>query len=300
MELEGSVLTAPLPGGSSGATATVRMWITGEMGAPRGFLHKEDQPLAKARAIGRGAAKKIETWVPCPVFLLDHSSAGKILIDTGMPPAVAHDTKAALGRLGASMYAVRAEQSQPLPARLREAGIETGDLAAVVMTHLHFDHTGAMAEITGNTPVVVSDIEWKSAHGSRQLARGYMSRFYDLAHDFRLVDFDQSSVNSFASFGRSFDLFGDGSVMLVSTPGHTAGHMSIVVRTPTREVLLCGDAIYDRRSLEKSSAPLVLQDEHNYKRSVREIRQYQQMTPSALVVPGHDTEMLPPLDDQLI
>lgn len=300
MEIEPAVLRGPLPGGSDGSSVTVRMWITGEMGAPRGFLHKEEQPLAKARALGRGAAKKIETWVPCPVFLLEHPSAGKILIDTGMPPAVAHDTKAALGRLGASMYAVRATEDQPLPARLRAAGIEPGEITAVVFTHLHFDHTGGLAEIGGNAQVVVSQTEWRSAHGSRQLARGYMPRQYDTAHDFRLIDFDADSINSFASFGRAFDLFGDGSVTLVSTPGHTAGHMSVVVRTPKREVLLAGDAIYDRRSLDKSSAPLVLHDEHNYKRSVREIRQYEQMTPSALVVPGHDTELLPPLDDEFI
>lgn len=300
MEIEPAVLRSPLPNGSDGATSTVRMWITGEMGAPRGFLHREDQPLAKARALGRGAAKKIETWVPCPVFLLEHSSAGKVLIDTGMPPAVAHDTKAALGRLGASLYAVRATEQQPLPARLRAAGIEPDEIAAVVMTHLHLDHAGAISEVPADTPVVVSKVEWRSAHGSRQLARGYIPRQYDFAHDFRVVDFDDDSINSFASFGRSFDLFGDGSVVLVSTPGHTAGHLSVVVRTPQREVLLAGDAIYDRRSLDRSSAPLVLNDEHNYRRSVREIRQYEQMTPSALVVPGHDTEMLLPLDDKLI
>ena len=300
MEIEPAVLRSPLPGGSDGATATVRMWITGEMGAPRGFLHRVDQPLAKARALTRGAAKKIETWVPCPVFLLEHSSAGKVLIDTGMPPAVVHDTKAALGRLGASLYAVRAEEHQPLPARLRAAGIEPGEIRTVVFTHLHLDHAGALGEIDGSAQVVVSKVEWLSAHGSRQLARGYMPRQYDTAHDFRLVDFDDPAVNSFASFGRSFDLFGDGSVVLVSTPGHTAGHMSVIVRTPGREVLLTGDAIYDRRSLDKSSAPLVLNDEHNYRRSVREIRQYEQMTPSALILPGHDTGLLPPLDDQLI
>lgn len=300
MELEPAVLNDPLPGGSDSATVTVRMWITGEMGAPRGFLHKEEQPLAKARALGRGAAKKIETWVPCPVFLLEHSSAGKVLIDTGMPPAVAHDTKAALGRLAASMYAVRATEDQPLPARLRAAGIDPSEIATVVFTHLHFDHTGGLAEIGGSAQVVVSQTEWRSAHGSRRLARGYMPRQYDTAHDFRLVDFDADSINSFASFGRAFDLFGDGSVTLVSTPGHTAGHMSVIVRTPQREVLLAGDAIYDRRSLDRSSAPLVLHDEHNYRRSVREIRQYEQMTPSALVVPGHDTELLPPLDNQAL
>ena len=49
---------------------------------------------------------------------------------------------------------------------------------------------------------------------------------YEHAFDYRLLDYDDDSINSFASFGRSFDLFGDGSVTLVSTPGHSAAATS--------------------------------------------------------------------------
>jgi glyoxylase-like metal-dependent hydrolase (beta-lactamase superfamily II) len=73
--------------------------------------------------------------------------------------------------------------------------------------------------------------------------------------------------------------------------------MSVVLRLVERECLIAGDAIYTRRSLEKSDPPLVLADEHNYKRSVREIRAYMQMTPSALVIPGHDSEFFASLHE---
>lgn len=294
-DVDAPVLSAPLPGGNAGASVTMRPLVTGEMGAPRGFLHREGGRIAKARSFRDGAVKKIESWVPCPVFLVEHPSAGLVLIDTGLPAAVAHDPKAALGRLGSQIYAVRANEDQPLPAQLRALGIERDAIGTVVMTHLHLDHAGALSELA-NATVVVASREWHSAHASKALARGYIKRQFEQAHDYRLIDYEAKSINSFATFGRSFDLFGDGSIVLVSTPGHTGGHQSVVLRLQSREALICGDAVYTRRALDHGDVPLVLADEHNYRRSAREIRAYAQMTPSALVIPGHDADLIAALD----
>lgn len=295
-EIDPPILHAPLPGGSAGAVVTLRPFSTGEMGAPRGFLSREEGRLSKAKAFGDGAIKKIETWVPCPIFYVEHPTAGKILIDTGIPAAVAHDPKAGLGRLASSLYALRAKPDQPLPARLRQLAIEPDGIDTVIMTHLHLDHAGGLQNLEGVT-VVVAQREWRSAHGSRGLARGYLKRQFEHAHDYQLIDYDQRSINSFASFGRSFDLFGDGSIVLVSTPGHSSGHQSVVLRMKSREVLLVGDASYTRRNLDQGELPLVVPDEHNYKRSVREIRAYAQMTPGALVILGHDPEEFAELEE---
>lgn len=288
-ELAAPVLDRPLPGGSEGAVVSMQPFSTGEMGVPAGMLTRIDQPLAKPRALWRGARHNFEHWTPCPVFLLEHPTVGRVLIDTGVPAAVAHDVKAAVGGLAARMYGLRAREDQPLPARLRQLNIPRAGIDVVVMTHLHLDHAGALHELEDCT-VVVSKPEWRSAHGGKTMLRGYLPRQYDTAHDFRLIDFDAESINSFASFGRSFDLFGDGSVVLVSTPGHTYGHMSVVVRLRDRECLIVGDAVYTRQNLETSSLPLVMADPHLYKRSLREIRAYTQMTPSSLIIPGHDAE----------
>ncbi len=295
-ELDAPLLSGPLPRGSADAHVTMRPFSTGEMGVPLGFLARIDQPLAKPRALWRGARHRFDHWTPCPVFIVEHPTAGRILIDTGLPPAVVHDVRAAVGTAAAFMYGLRANEDQPLPARLRALGIPRGGIDVVVMTHLHVDHAGALSELE-DCRVIVSKDEWRSAHGGKALARGYLRRQFDLAHDIQLVDFDDQSVNSFATFGRSFDLFGDGSVTLVSTPGHTSGHMSVVLRLKDRECLIAGDAIYTRRSLDAGDIPLVLADEHNYKRSVREIRAYKQMTPSALVIPGHDAEFFASLNE---
>jgi glyoxylase-like metal-dependent hydrolase (beta-lactamase superfamily II) len=295
-EIDTPVLRGPLPGGSPGAHVTMRPFSTGEAGIPRGFFTRLDERFFLQRMALRGLRAKFESWTPCPIFLLEHPTAGRILVDTGVPAAAAHDQKAAMGRVATRMYALRATEDQPLPARLRALGIPRGGIDVVVMTHLHYDHAGSLNEIE-DCKVIVGKKEWRSAHAGKGLMRGYIRRQFDLAHDVRLVDFNDPSVNSFASFGRSVDLFGDGSIILVSTPGHTSGHMSVVAKLKDRECLIAGDAIYTRHNLHSGDLPAVVPDEHNYKRSVREIRAYQQMTPSALIIPGHDAEFFASLDD---
>jgi glyoxylase-like metal-dependent hydrolase (beta-lactamase superfamily II) len=277
-EVSAKTLNQPLSGGSPGAHVTLRPFSTGEMAPPRGWTHKEEDG---------GPAQN--GWAPCPIFLVEHPTAGHVLIDTGLPAAAAHDQKAAFGRSAAAIVKVRVDPAQPLPARLRELDLKPADIKTVVMTHLHLDHAGSIHELPGAT-FVLAEAEWKAANSARALLQGYVKRQFNFGFDYRMIDYDARDVKSFASFGRSFDLFGDGTIQLVSTPGHTAGHQSVVVRLRDREALICGDAAYMRRTIDESFLPRRMQDEHKFKRSLREIRAYAQMTPSALLIPGHDAE----------
>ena len=66
--------------------------------------------------------------------------------------------------------------------------------------------------------------------------------------------------------------------------------MSVIARLSDREALIAGDAIYTRRTLEQSALPSRMEDEHRFRRSLREIQLYAEQTPDALIVPGHDME----------
>ena len=81
-----------------------------------------------------------------------------------------------------------------------------------------------------------------------------------------------------------------GSVRVVFTPGHTLGHLSVVLQTESGEVLVAGDSIFMHRTLEDDHLPVMVSDEHLFRRSLREIRQYRKETPDALIIPGHDWE----------
>jgi glyoxylase-like metal-dependent hydrolase (beta-lactamase superfamily II) len=101
-------------------------------------------------------------------------------------------------------------------------------------------------------------------------------------------------VTSFASFGRTVDLFGDGAIRLLSTPGHSPGHMSVLLSLESgRELLITADAAYSQRTIDEDLLPVFVDDVHRYRRSLREIRRYVEQTPGAEVICGHDAEAWP-------
>jgi len=273
----------PLSGGQDGATVRVHPVSTGTMLWPDAALWRTEGRLANVRALGIGSGK---TRIPIPAYIVEHPGAGPFLIDTGFHGSVAADPKASLGPLAGRLAKIDITTDDALPAQLRKRGIDPADVGLVVMTHLHVDHASGVAQFPGAT-FLVTETEWAAAVAGG-LTDGYIRRQFDHAFDWRTVTFAGDDVSSFATFGRSLDVFGDGSVRLLSTPGHTRGHMSVVLRLPEREFLVAGDAAFTLRAITESVLPINLVDEHEYRRSLREIQLYRRETPQAVIVPGHD------------
>ena len=279
----------PLPGGRDGAKVKLHPLLTATVKGPPGWFLREEGRLAGLKALGIRVPK--ERWLTAPIvaFLVEHPSAGNVLIDTGFHASVAVKPRSNLGRLGALLYRdIDMRPEQAAVAQLRDKGVAAKDVKTVIMTHLHPDHASAISDFPDAT-FLVSDVEWEAATDGGQ-RQGYMKSQFDHGFDYRLVDFDSEEANSFSGFARSLDVFGDGSVRLVFTPGHTLGHMSVVLGTASGEVLVAGDAIFMHRTLEDDHPPAILPDEHLFRRSLRELRQYVKETPDALVIPGHDWE----------
>jgi len=277
----------PLPGGRDEARVRLHPLLTGTVKGPQAWFLREDGRLAWRHALGFGVKKADWLTVPVPAFLVEHPGVGPVLIDTGFHASVAAAPRANLGWLSQFTFRdIEMTAEQAVPAQLRARGIEPERIKVVVMTHLHIDHASAVSEFPEST-FVVSASEWAAASDHGQL-HGYVKRQFDHGFDWRVLDFEGAGAESFSGFARSFDLFGDGSVRAVYTPGHTLGHMSVVLRTERGEVLVAGDAIYLRRTLDDTHLPYRAADEHLFRRSLREIRQYSTETPEALIVPGHD------------
>jgi glyoxylase-like metal-dependent hydrolase (beta-lactamase superfamily II) len=287
--------TLPLPGGREGARVKLTPILTATVRGPLAWFLREEGRTAWRKAFGFGVPK--EQWITAPVqcFLVEHPGAGPILIDTGFHASVAVKPRSNLGAVGSLLYRdmdMRPEQSAS--AQLRERGIEPASVRTVIMTHLHPDHASAIVDYPEAT-FLVSKPEWEAAaSGGRR--DGYVKRQFDHGFDYRLVDFDSPEANSFSGFARAFDVFGDESVRIAFTPGHTKGHMSVVLQTGKGEVLVAGDAIFMHRTLDDGHLPHLVADEHLFRRSLREIGQYRKETPDAVIVPGHDWEAWQSLD----
>jgi N-acyl homoserine lactone hydrolase len=279
----------PLPGGRKGATVKLHPLLCASMIGPPAHFHREEGRLAGLKALGVRVPRDRWLEVPVVAFLVVHPRAGKMLIDTGFHASVAVEPSQAMGRLGGLLFKdLKMESKQAIPAQLRERNITTAQIGTVILTHLHSDHASGISEFPDST-FLVSEREWEAA-GDGGPTDGYFKRQFDHAFDYRTLDFDGPDSDSYATFGRSFDLFGDGSVVLVYTPGHTHGHLSVILRLKGREALIAGDAIYTMRTLRESHLPHRMADEHRFRRSLREIQLYVENNPDTLVIPGHDME----------
>jgi glyoxylase-like metal-dependent hydrolase (beta-lactamase superfamily II) len=277
----------PLPGGKEGAVVKLHPLMCARMVSPPAMYLREEGRLGALKALGVRVPK--DEWMELPIisFLVEHPEAGPVLIDTGFHPSVAVDSTEAMGRLGGLLFKdIRMETDDAVPGQLRRRGIEPSEVGTVVMTHLHSDHASGISEFPGAT-FVLSSAEWEAASKGSQLD-GYIKRQYDHAFDYRTLDFEGPDTDSFATFGRGFDVFGDGSVRMVFTPGHTHGHCSVVLRLRGREALIVGDAAYTMRTIEQTHLPWKMADEHRFRRSLSEIQHYIEQTPDAVVIPGHD------------
>lgn len=289
-------LTGPLPGGArEGATVAVEPLTVGEAQLPAGWMERPGGPLEALR-VGLTPRSRWLT-VPCVAFLIRHPSVGPFMVDTGLHPSVSAKPSANFGRLASTVARVRLEPGQDVPAQLRARGIDHREIRLVVMTHLHADHASGMAEFGGAT-FVLSEREWTAATtAARPLSQGYITRHFDYAFDYRTVSFE-SGVTSYSSFGRTFDLFGDGSVRLVYLPGHTPGHVGLICRLRDRDLVIAGDAIYTRRQLEDAPPPLRPAEPHTFRRSLQELRLFHRQFPQAVIIPGHDPDFWPTLDER--
>ena len=189
---------------------------------------------------------KTRGWltVPVPAYLIVHPK-GKVLFDSGMNVLGQSDPVAYIGAEGATSNVIDFKRGEEIAARLRAMSIAPEGVTHVVNSHLHYDHCGGNAQLP-NADVVVQEAEW--AFGmSVENNYGYQKNDFDTGQRVKRVSGE-------------FDLFGDGAVTCVPTPGHTAGHQSLRVKAERGEFVLCGDACYLRQSVEQLHLPGIVHD----------------------------------------
>jgi N-acyl homoserine lactone hydrolase len=291
VHVEAKPLHEPLAGGTPGATVAVEPIVAGRITWSRSMMESPGGRFLTLKLLRALLTGQPAMSVPCPAFLIRHPSAGAILVDTGLHPSIATDGRENFGGLASRIVHPALEPGEDVPAQLRRRGLEPGEVPVVVMTHLHLDHSSAISEFPHAT-FVVSEVEWEAAtSGANPLLNSYRRAHYDYAFDYRTVDFNRGGVDSYASFGRTHDLFGDGSIRLAFTPGHSAGHMSLVCRLKQRDFVIGGDATYTSGQLAGTAPPAPRPfDAHNYRRSLQELRLFAREYPDAVVTPGHDPE----------
>lgn len=256
---------------------------------PPGWLYRPEAHGSRRKALGIGV--RPADWISYPVGanLVTHPQHGPILIDCGLSTRATLDLAADFGRFNAWFWRrLHSDPSRSLANQLCARGLEPEQIELAVMTHLHVDHASGATELP-RANFVCSTREWAASQARLGVFAGYVHRQLPARERVRLIDFDSQS-SPYGPFDQSVDLLGDGSVRLLFTPGHSLGHLSVLLQLAQRQALLIGDALFTLRNLREDVPPFRTADETAYQRSVGQIRAFARQCPDALLLPTHDEE----------
>ena len=228
-----------------------------------------------------------DIMIPINMWIIDHPM-GLIVYDTGNNVAISdgnctsHWNEGFCGLLKPSQT-----RADVIDKQLEKAGFSAGDVKIVITSHSHLDHIGNI-EMFPDAIHVIQKKELYQAWWPEKFQRGgaHVMADYDDARDF-----------TYFELNGDYDLFGDGSVVVVSTPGHTLGHQSVKVRmNDTGTVILTQDAVWIKENLEGHPAGLnysIL----DYTNSVNRIKMIRDIE-NAQIWMGHSMEQYEAMGEQ--
>lgn len=247
--------------------------------------------------VARRGAGRAPVRFPALVGVVRHAG-GVVLVDTGYAPRVLDALSRGIDRVYGGLLPVHVGPDESAVAQLAARGIDAAEVTHVVVTHLHADHVGGLRDFPSARVVVARRAvdEAARARGFGRLRRGLVPSLLPDDLGSRLLDpatlpaADDADLEPLAG---ARDLLADGSVVVVPLPGHATGHLGVLVRTAARDVLLIGDAAWDRRAVTHGELPapvvrLLSADWPRYTRTIDALHRLTERRPDLIVLPAHD------------
>jgi N-acyl homoserine lactone hydrolase len=221
---------------------------------------------------GRSLANDESVWTPgenvgrdihfsSTCWLIKHGSEW-LLWDTGVPESTLNDPKGWSTLPKLIVYHL----DRSLTDQFNEIGLKPGDIGRVAISHTHGDHIGNMA-LFPDAAILMQRAEYSWIHspdGTNDNVNQLMAlarRLLGTPKKLQLLDGDT-------------DVFGDGSVTLVSTPGHTPGHESLLVHLQNSGfIILSGDVVHLEENFEKNIVPSLNTSKAESIASMQRVRQ---------------------------
>lgn len=221
--------------------------------------------------------------VPVKAFLVE-TAGHRVLIDTGWSAeCIDHPIR----HLGFSLWFASEpvlKKGESVPDQLLKARLKPEDLDAIVLTHLDCDHVSGLIPLRGAKHIYCSREEWEHAQGKKDVR--YRSAFWSGVKPEPLAMQEDPG----APFGKSCDLFGDGSIRVIFTPGHTAGSAAVLAKGNSGYAALVGDDSYNRHSWEDLRLPGPVYDAADMRKTLQWIQTLSRDPKCIGIYAAHDAQ----------
>ena len=220
-------------------------------------------------------------WLPIWVMVIEHPE-GIFLIDTGERTEVNNkgyfrSSGLLVNRFMTTQFKFDITRDQEIDRQLQNLQIPIKKVTAVILTHLHLDHTDGLYHLPA-TPVYLHTREWQHPHGA-------LPKLYPPWFKPTLLDLDTSC----GPFKKARFLTKERDIALLHTPGHTYGHCSVLIKTDGADILFAGDVCYSESDLKKENFAANLVSRRQAKKTYAAIKAYARQHP-LVFLPTHDPD----------
>ena len=271
----GEPLAFEIPKASPPVGTRLSVLPTGKMFNKAGFAYRGGD-MSEVREFGMAG------------ILLQHPR-GALLFDAGFGRRVDEHFKTTPTLM---QWTSKYEKGISVADQLTAAGLDPSRLPGIVLTHAHWDHVSGIEDLPG-VPVWVNPAELafvRSGSPMSALARSFGTQNY------AVYEFNNGP---YLGFEKSYDIYGDGSAVLVPAPGHTPGSIIAFINLPDgKRYALVGDLVWQREGVEiPAERPWLLRrlvdvDAAKVRDDIAHLNQIMKLMPDLVVVPAHDQRVL--------